>query len=67
MTRLYQAAIAIAPFVLLLLLLRSCSRGAGDDWRSELVEFDSDLKLVIDRADLIVVAADPELGRVVGE
>lgn len=67
MTRLYQAAVAIAPFVLVLLLLRSCSRGAGDGWRAELAGFEDDLKLVLDRSDLIVVAPDEQLGLDVGE
>lgn len=66
MTRLYQAAVAIAPFVLILLLLRTCSQGVGDGWRAELAEFDPDLKLAVDRADLIVIARDERVGLAVG-
>lgn len=54
-----KAAVVVLPFLVVFLLIRSCSEGEGERWRDRVRDVDPDAVLGVVEDDLIVIAPSP--------
>jgi hypothetical protein len=55
-----KAAVVVLPFLVVFLVIRSCSEGEAERWRARVAEHDPDAVLGYADEDLIVIAPSPE-------
>jgi hypothetical protein len=54
-----KAAVVVLPFLVVFLLIRSCSEGEAERWRDRIAKHDPEAVLGIEEDDLIVIAPSP--------
>jgi len=62
-----KTAVVVVPFLVVFVTIRACAGGAAGRWQSRMEEYDPGARVVIDRDELIVVAADVDTGLLIGE